>query len=76
MSILKRGIFSLMVLGSLLLVSCATLEQVYVCTGPSATKYHDSDECWGLNRCKNRIKKVSIEEAEEMGYDSCKICYE
>ena len=65
-----------MVLGSLLLVSCAASEQVYICTGPSATKYHDSDECWGLNRCKSRIKKVSIEEAEEMGYDPCKICYE
>lgn len=75
MGIIKRILFSTMVLGSILLISCSALEKVYVCKSASATRYHDSEECWGLNQCKSRIEKVSVEEAEDMGYTPCKICY-
>ena len=50
-------------------------EVVYVCTGGSSQRYHASDECRGLCRCKSLIEEISKEEAEQMGRTPCKICY-
>lgn len=75
MRIIKRITLFVMIIGSVSLISCTASDKVYICTSSSATKYHNSDKCWGLNRCKSKIEKVSIDDAEEMGYTPCKICY-
>lgn len=48
---------------------------VYVCMGGSSQRYHATDECRGLCRCKSEIKAISIEKAERMGRTPCQICY-
>lgn len=49
--------------------------EVYICTGSSATKYHKSSNCRGLNRCSGSILKLSMSSAKAKGYYPCKICY-
>lgn len=48
--------------------------QVYICTGPDAYRYHKTDRCRGLNRCTGDIKKVSVSYAQSVGFTACKIC--
>lgn len=48
---------------------------VYVCTGPSATRYHRTPDCSGLNRCSREIKKITLAEAEKKGRTACKKCF-
>lgn len=48
---------------------------VYVCTGGYAKRYHATEHCRGLMRCRGDVVEMSIEEAEESGKTSCKICY-
>lgn len=48
---------------------------VYVCTGPSATRYHRTPDCSGLNRCSREIKKITLTEAEKKGRTACKKCF-
>lgn len=48
---------------------------VYICTGPSSTKYHKTSKCRGLNSCSRDIVKVTIEKAKELGRKPCKLCY-
>jgi hypothetical protein len=50
-------------------------EQVYICTGPSAKRYHKSASCRGLSRCSGEIIKVSKSEAQSRGKTPCKMCY-
>ncbi len=47
---------------------------VLICNSSSAYAYH-SYYCRGLNRCKSGTSKVSVSEAQNMGYRPCKICY-
>jgi hypothetical protein len=47
---------------------------VLICGGRSAYAYHSS-ECHGLNRCQSEVSRVSVNEARNMGYRPCKICY-
>lgn len=49
---------------------------VYICTGGSSERYHASDDCRGLCRCKGDIKGITMAEAQDMGRTPCKICYE
>lgn len=49
---------------------------VYVCTGPSSTKYHCFEDCLGLSRCSGDVEEMDLEEAEDEGYEPCKRCYE
>ena len=49
---------------------------VYICTGGSSERYHASDDCRGLSRCKGDIKGITIAEAQDMGRTPCKICCE
>lgn len=53
-----------------------TAEQsyVYICTGPSSKVYHTSPKCNGLRNCSKDIKKVTLEQAQQMGRRACKIC--
>lgn len=48
---------------------------VYICTGPSATAYHKTDRCNGLNKCSGDIKRVTVSEAREKHRHPCKICF-
>lgn len=50
-------------------------EDVYICTGGSARKYHRWSGCRGLNKCRGAIKKISIQNARRMGRNPCKVCY-
>jgi hypothetical protein len=50
-------------------------EQVYICTGATAKRFHKSEKCRGLSRCSGEIIKVSKEEAIKRGKTPCKICY-
>ena len=47
---------------------------VYICTGPSSKVYHTSPKCNGLRNCSKDIKKVTLEQAQQMGRRACKIC--
>ena len=49
---------------------------VYICTGPYSTRYHESEDCISLSRCSEDIEELSLEEAEEQGYEPCKRCFE
>lgn len=52
-----------------------TTQVVYICTGPSATTYHSSSSCSGLNRCSREVVSVDINKAKSMGRRACKKCY-
>ena len=52
----------------------AMLSHVYICTGGSATKYHSTPNCRGLNLCKGDVIKISIGDARNQGRTACKIC--
>ena len=49
---------------------------VYICTGNSSVAYHTDFKCKGLKNCRASIKKITLEEAIEMGRRPCKICVE
>lgn len=50
-------------------------EDVYICTGSSARKYHKWKGCRGLNKCRGGLKKMPIQNARRIGREPCKICY-
>lgn len=50
-------------------------EDVYICTGSSARKYHRWKGCRGLNKCRGGLKKMPIQNARRIGREPCKICY-
>lgn len=64
-----------LMLGAMVPAQAPQTNYVYICTGPSATTYHKTDECKGLNRCSREIKMVSIDKAKKMGRRPCKFCY-
>lgn len=51
------------------------LTYVYICTGPSATKYHCKPDCRGLGNCSKDVIKVIEAYAKDKGRTKCKICY-
>ena len=48
---------------------------VYVCTGRYAKRFHNDEECKGLQSCRSEIVTMSIEEAENLGLTPCGYCY-
>ena len=48
---------------------------VYICTGPQSQCYHKTSSCRGLNSCSKDIRKISLEDAKNMGRRPCRICY-
>jgi hypothetical protein len=49
----------------------ANVVAVYICVSKTASKYHYSQSCTGLNRCSHKIEKVSISDAKNRGYSLC-----
>lgn len=70
----------LMVMAIAALSACMSAKEadgdngVWICTGPKSKKYHAYEDCRGLSSCSGDLVRISIEEAEEMGRDACKIC--
>lgn len=61
--------------GVLLLCSCADQgNRVFICVSPGAHKYH-ATRCRGLKACTHQIKKVTLEEAAQLGKTACRLCY-
>lgn len=50
-------------------------DEVYVCTGKYAKRYHCDEYCRGLQSCRSEIVVMSIEEAEDYGLTPCGYCY-
>lgn len=50
-------------------------EFVFICTGPSSKKYHIDNNCKWLGSCQGDIEEISLDDAEEMGREPCKACY-
>ena len=48
---------------------------VYVCTGPSAKRYHRTANCSGLSRCSGEIVKMTVSEAQKKGKTPCQRCH-
>lgn len=46
---------------------------VYICTGRYSKKYHSTDKCPGLSKCKASIIETPIEEART-NYKPCRYC--
>ena len=44
---------------------------VYICVSKGAKRYHFTKTCKGLSNCKHTIKKVTLDEAKEMGLTLC-----
>ncbi len=58
---------------SILFITSANSQSssVYICTGPSAEKYHFTSNCRGLSNCSRDIIRVSISEAKSKGRSIC-----
>ena len=50
-------------------------DEVYVCTGKYAKRFHCDEDCKGLQSCRGGIVVMSIEEAEDYGLTPCGYCY-
>lgn len=50
-------------------------DEVYVCTGKYAKRFHCDEDCKGLQSCRSEIVIMSIEEAEDHGLTPCGYCY-
>lgn len=50
-------------------------DDVYVCTGRYAKRFHCDEDCKGLQSCRGGIVVMSIEEAEDYGLTPCGYCY-
>lgn len=68
-----KRIFTL-ILGAMLLFSMTDSKNqvesetyVYICDSSSATKYHLTSNCRGLNACDHKIIKVTKEDAIKQG---------
>ena len=72
-----KGVFALLSLA--ILLSCGGGEKskehtVYVCTGSSATRYHISKSCKGLDSCNGDIASMSEDDAVSSGRTPCGLC--
>lgn len=48
---------------------------VYVCNGPSATRYHSTKSCTGLSNCSASITSHTEKEAIAKGRSKCSRCW-
>ena len=51
------------------------VQEVYICTGKTATTYHKTSSCKGLSRCGGIVEKMNVDDAKKKGRRACKICY-
>ena len=72
-----KGLKTLLCLGAMFVLTTATAkaDNVYICTGHSATKYHKVQNCRGLNSCSGEVKAVTEATAKNNGREKCLICY-
>ncbi len=54
---------------------CGDEPQVYICSGGSTKRYHQTDRCRGLGSCSKEIMKVDKSVAEGKDLTPCKLCY-
>ncbi len=72
---LSVGAMSISLPGTTEELSPEPTDVVYICTGTSATRYHRTENCRGLNSCKGKIIKVTRYDAEnKYNRTPCKIC--
>lgn len=50
-------------------------EGVWICTGKSSHAYHSTSECYGIQSCRSKKKKISLEDAKAMGRTPCHYCH-
>ena len=50
-------------------------DDVYICTGPTAKKYHCIPDCRWLENCSGEIREVSLTYARNQGKTACRGCY-
>lgn len=50
-------------------------DEVYVCKGRYAKRFHNDRYCEGLLKCRGGIEIMTIEEAEDLGKTPCGYCY-
>ena len=50
-------------------------DEIYVCTGRHAKRFHCDEDCKGLQSCRSEIVIMTIEEAEDLGLTPCGYCY-
>jgi hypothetical protein len=70
---MKRSIMKILLLciSMLLFATSKDAGTVYICVSKTASKYHLSESCKGLNRCTHTVSKVTLKEAKIRGYSLC-----
>lgn len=58
-------------LASLLLFSTVGNPIVYICDSPAAEVYHLDENCRGLNKCKDEVKKITLDRAKSLKRRLC-----
>ena len=66
-----KRLLSLATLVAVLTASTYPETYVYICKGPSSTKYHYGKTCRGLSNCSTDIYKITLAEARKMGRGLC-----
>lgn len=69
------GVITLLIILSRSISQELIEDEVWICTGAYATKYHCDRECEGLNMCGSTIKQIPLEDAEAQGRTECRWCY-
>jgi hypothetical protein len=75
MQILRRIIFVFFV--SQVFSFCSSkdsTDSVIICISRTSYKYH-ARKCQGVRSCTHEIKKVTLEEAKNLGKTPCGFCY-
>ncbi len=60
-----------LIIAVIALTSFTAEDEVYMCTSKNAKKYHLSETCKGLSKCKADIEKVVLSEAQKQGRTLC-----
>ena len=81
---MEKAKVTLLILICLILFSCCSDSRkrssdrygstVYVCTGGYSKRYHATEDCRGLFRCRGEIIEMSVDEAKKNGRTACRIC--
>jgi hypothetical protein len=69
--LLKIGVASVFIVALASFSTTPAEDFVYICKGPSATKYHYTPKCRGLKNCSTDIYKITKAEAVKEGRGLC-----
>lgn len=53
----------------------AETKEVWVCFGKKSHAYHSNKECYGIQACKGKVRRMSLGEAVYMGRTPCHYCH-